>query len=96
MMMTQGSSQPIAIGAFLSDEEIEKVAKVLYSRFYQDYGFLPSWNDPQIASIKRELIKHIKMSLDSLSILGYRVEKVSDKPILTFLEGERNENIQGW
>lgn len=67
--------QPKEEGLPLGPKEIEEIAKLMYNRYMYEYAILPQWNDQTASSIRKELIKHVKRSLDALKLLGYKVHK---------------------
>lgn len=65
---------PGVLGAFLTEKQIEEVAKTLYNRFDYTYGLRPSWTDNE--KVRKLKTMEVRRVLDALSISGYRVTKM--------------------
>lgn len=69
--------RPDPVGAFLDDQEIMTVARVLYHRFYWSYGLRPSWFDTP-AKYKEIKLKNIREVLDALSLCGFKIVPMAE------------------
>lgn len=73
---------PKPVGAGLSDKQIEETAKMIYSRYYWEYG-MRLWVDLS-PKVKEKLINQVKETLDSLNILNFvltQKEEQGDKDV---------------
>lgn len=60
----------------MKPEEIDKVARTFYSRFYHTYGLQPQWTDSnKIQRVSRLIVSRV---LDCLSLAGYKVVPMNE------------------
>ncbi len=64
-------AHPTEVGTFLSESQIDEVARVLYERFIYDYGLKPEYKTS--ANTRKIMVRQVKRTLDALSLAGYLV-----------------------
>lgn len=65
---------PSPIGASLTDEQKQRIAYTIYSRFIR-CGTLPEWTSPLADDIQKSIVKGVNQVIDSLELNGFRIEQ---------------------
>ena len=90
-MFNKNPSQPTATGEFLDEDQKDRVAEMLYKRYYWEVG-LPQWRDRN-GQINRRILKQMNEVLDALALEGFKVIKdpaLTGRENLTKISGKKS------